>query len=222
MASIIKAYDLRSDEHGVQRVTFNLSDISDQAGDYVDAARREAATILAEAKQQAAEIRQRAEADGKQTAVTAAQKAVRDHIEKQLGAVTPALRQAVEEIRQARGAWVQQWESNLVHLATAIAQRVIRRELKQTPEITLDLIRESLELAAGSGEIELHLNPGDYEKLGEAAGRLAAEFGSLSPARIVSDKNVSPGGCRVETRFGAIDQQIEGQLARIESELNSK
>ena len=31
--------------------------------------------------------------------------------------------------------------------------------------------------------------------------------------------SITPGGCRVETRYGAIDQQFEAQLARIEEEL---
>ena len=33
---------------------------------------------------------------------------------------------------------------------------------------------------------------------------------------------ITPGGCRVETRFGTIDQQFETQLARIEEELTVK
>jgi flagellar biosynthesis/type III secretory pathway protein FliH len=36
---------------------------------------------------------------------------------------------------------------------------------------------------------------------------------------VVADPQVSLGGCRVETRFGVIDQQFEAQLARIEQEL---
>ena len=38
-------------------------------------------------------------------------------------------------------------------------------------------------------------------------------------AEVVADGGVTPGGCRVESRFGLIDQQIESQLKRIEDEL---
>jgi flagellar biosynthesis/type III secretory pathway protein FliH len=38
---------------------------------------------------------------------------------------------------------------------------------------------------------------------------------------LVSDATVTAGGCRVETRFGTIDQQFEAQLARVEEELNA-
>ena len=42
---------------------------------------------------------------------------------------------------------------------------------------------------------------------------------SLGDAEVTPDAAVSQGGCRVETRFGTIDQQIESQLQRIEEEL---
>ena len=38
-------------------------------------------------------------------------------------------------------------------------------------------------------------------------------------AEIIAEASVSPGGCRVETRFGTIDQTFEAQLARVEEEL---
>ena len=92
-------------------------------------------------------------------------------------------------------------------------------EARQTPEITLTLLREALELAAGSTHLRIHLNPADHETLGPQAETLIAEFSSLGPAKLVADPQVTPGGCRVETRFGIIDQQFEAQLARIEEEL---
>jgi len=42
---------------------------------------------------------------------------------------------------------------------------------------------------------------------------------SLGDADVTPDATIAQGGCRVETRFGTIDQQIETQLQRIEEEL---
>jgi flagellar assembly protein FliH len=41
----------------------------------------------------------------------------------------------------------------------------------------------------------------------------------LAGAELSGDPQISPGGCRVETQFGTIDQQFESQLKRIEEEL---
>ena len=51
---------------------------------------------------------------------------------------------------------------------------------------------------------------------------LVQEMSGLAAADMVADEGVSRGGCRVETRFGAIDQQFEAQLARIEEELTER
>ncbi len=104
-------------------------------------------------------------------------------------------------------------------MATAIAERIIRRELSQDPQITLDLIADSLRLAAGMTEISLHINPTDYENLGTQITRLAETVSHLTPSAIVADADITPGGCRIKTKFGEIDQQIEAQLRRIEEEL---
>ena len=100
-----------------------------------------------------------------------------------------------------------------------MAERVIRRELRTTPQISETLVREALELAAGSPEVRLHLNPTDHESLARYAAELARTCARLAPAEVVPDPSVSPGGCRVETRFGAIDQTVEAQLARLAEEL---
>jgi flagellar biosynthesis/type III secretory pathway protein FliH len=47
-----------------------------------------------------------------------------------------------------------------------------------------------------------------------------AELARVGGAEVIADETISSGGCRVDTRSGAIDQQFEAQLARIEEELN--
>src|SRR6185503_13422431 len=97
-----------------------------------------------------------------------------------------------------------------------IAARIVRREIAQEPQIALDLIAEALKLAAGAEEITLYLNPTDYENLGSQINRLAESLCRLAPGAVVADGNITAGGCRVETKYGEIDQQIEAQLRRIE------
>jgi flagellar assembly protein FliH len=63
------------------------------------------------------------------------------------------------------------------------------------------------------------VNPTDYENMGTQIDELSKALCGLAPSQIVADPEISPGGCRVETKFGAIDQQIESQLRRIEEDL---
>ena len=161
--------------------------------------------------------------DGQKAARDVIDRLVQQRLQRELGGkvatLVPALKQVVREIQHAKQDWLTHWEKSAVHVAGAIAKRLIRRELTGTPEITLTLVREALELATGSTQIRLHLNPADHETLGPQVASIVKELSTLAPAELVADPEISPGGCRVETCFGVIDQQFEAQLARIEEEL---
>ena len=219
MSAIIKASGVRGDDRGIGRVALDFSDMTDQAKDYLGDVNKQAERIIARANDEAEKIRRRAEEEGRGVAIQAAVKTLRGEVQQQLQTLLPALRKVVEEIHQARSAWVRHWNKQVVHLATAIAQRIVRRELARSPDITLDLVTEALQLAAGSGKIKLHLNPRDHAALGEHIESLVAEIEQLAPADVIADPKITPGGCRVVTSFGVIDQQLEAQLARIEEEL---
>jgi flagellar assembly protein FliH len=216
MATIIKATDRRRSS---QTVAFNFDDMAAKAKDYLDQVRDEAAEIVAEARQEAARLKQQAEAAGRREGVAAVERTVADQLAQQLTTLRPALEQAVQEIRHAKQAWLRQWEKDAVHLAAAMAARIVRRELSRTPEVTVALVREALELAAGNAELKIRLNPADHASLSSQIQLVVRELAPLAQTELVADPQISAGGCRVETRFGVIDQQFESQLARIEEEL---
>ncbi len=212
MATIIRAAD---HEHSGQSVPFDLDDLTVQAETPRNGGRTEAKLIIEAARQEAEEVREQARREGLQHGT----EQVEQMVGRRLAGVLPALRNAVEDILHAKHAWLRHWEACGVRVATAIAERVIRRELSQRPEITVGLVREALELAAGNSHLRIHLNPADREALGDRIGLLAKELSPLTTAELVSDPTITPGGCRVETQFGSVDQQLETQLKRIEEEL---
>jgi flagellar assembly protein FliH len=212
MATIIHAADAH---HRPQAAAFNFDDFAAQARLHLAGARAEAAEIVARAVGEADCIHRQAEEAGRNAAL----QEVEAMVAGQMAPPLAALRQAVADLHDARQQWLSHWEAAAVRLAAAIAQRVIRRELRVQPEITLALVREALELAAGSPTIRVHLNPEDYKLLGTQVRGLIDAISALGGAEVVSDAAIGQGGSRVETRFGTIDQQIESQLKRIEEEL---
>ncbi len=212
MSSIIRA---NQGPAVAQTAAFNFEDLSSQATKYLDKVRAEAVRIVAQAQQDAVKIRQRAEQEGRQAALASVEQMIRT----QLSGALPALKQAAQQIQDARSAWLKHWEKAAVHLSAAIAGRVIRGELSRQPEIAARLVREALDLASGDAELRIHLNPEDHRALAGQVEALVEELAPLARAQIAADPHVGRGGCRVETRFGIIDQQIESQLKRIEEEL---
>jgi flagellar assembly protein FliH len=214
MPTIIRATDQNMATAGV---AFNFDDMAGQAKKFLDQVRTDAAKIVVKAQQEAAAVRAQAQAQGKQAALAE----VDQMIQRQLSTVIPALRQAILDIHQAKQAWLAQWETAGIHLAAEIAKRLIRSELTRQPGIPLTLIREALQLAAGSGYVRVLLNPNDHQALQSQVQLLVQEMSGLGATQIVADASVTPGGCRVETRFGTIDQTFEAQLARVEEELRA-
>lgn len=225
MSTIIKSQGVSGADHALRSVAFNLEDLADHGNRYLAEVRRQAESILAKANEDAVRVRRQAAEQGRADAAKAAQQEAAEQakqdLEQRLATLTPALTAAIHEIRQSKEAWRAHWEKNVVSLATAIASRIIRGEVARAPEVTLTLVREALELAAGATRVSLHLHPADHEALGENVQSIVSQFAKTAHAEVVADADVSPGGCRVVTEFGEIDQRIESQLARIEEELSS-
>lgn len=198
---------------------FNLDDVARQANDYLDDVRSRAAQMIAEAEREVDAIRHRAEQQGRGEALAAMDQSVARQVAEQMQSVLPAVHTAVAGLQQAQLTCRSEWESRLIHLAAAMAERIIRRELRHSPDITLDWVREAIRLAAGSPQLRIELHPDDHAELRPEVQNLVAECLPGGSAEVVASKHVSRGGCRIETRFGSVDQQIETQLARLEEEL---
>lgn len=216
MATVIKSTDT---ERASLAASFNFEDMGRQAQRYLAEVHVRARQAVEQAQREADAVRQRAEAAGYDAAQRELDRLVEARVAERLKSLTPVLGRLAEQLDQAREAWLAHWERSAIELSAAIAERIIRRELSHRPEITLDLVREALRLAAGSPQLRVALHPNDFAALGKQARQLVDELARAAPAQVVSDPTVSAGGCRVETAHGVIDQQIETQLARIVEEL---
>lgn len=218
MATVIKASDHKAAQG---HVAFNFDDMSKQAEGYLEQIRVKAARLVAESQAEAAAIRQQAVAEGKAAGKAEIEQHTHQQVEAKLSTAIPAVQAAVAELAKARDACMIAWEGRAVHLACSIASRIIRREIAQHPEITMTLIREALNMAVGSPRIRVRMNPADLEALAGHLEPLQQELNRAGKAEIVPDDEVTLGGCRIDTSFGTIDQQIEAQLSRIEEELTT-
>ena len=213
MATIIRLADPSHDPHAV---AFNFDDLTAQAAEHVTQANAQAAKIVAEAQQEAESIRQQAADEGRQAAIRAAKQTAVEQVAPALS----ALRQAVADLhRPSKRGW------RIGNRAPCIWPRPSPREssaasLAGNRRSRSRLVREALELAAGSPSVRAApQSAGSQEARARRCER--ADRGHVRPRRRrgAADATIERGGCRVETRFGTIDQQFESQLKRIEEEL---
>jgi flagellar assembly protein FliH len=225
---LIKAHSAR---HFGTESTFNYDDLRRQCDEYVAEARKQGERLLAEAENQAAEIRRLARQEGRSAGEAEGLVASRDLIEAQanelaarqtrenLRGTLPALAAVVTALQGEREAWLSAWESAAVRLSARIAEKIIRNELDKRPVLAGAVIREALQLAAGNPRIRVRMNPEDLNRLGDFSGEVVETLRQLGEGALVPDEGISCGGCVVETRQGVIDARLETQLERISQEL---
>lgn len=198
---------------------FNFEDVASQATACVAQARLEAAQILTQAAEEAEAVRAQAETAGRAAAAEAIDRMVEERVAARFAQLEGALASIKNEAQAARQDWVASWQEQGLKLSLAIARRVIRRELAAQPDIPVTLAEEALQLATGATRMKLLMNPADVRGLADRIQQVLSADASGVPVQLVSDTSIEPGGCRVETEFGAIDQQFTAQLARISEEL---
>lgn len=216
MAGIIRTGRRSAPPVAEAATTYQFEDISQS---YLSRVRHEAESIIALARAEASRIKTQAADEGKQAALQAVEANLRARIDQQLTSVMAAMQRAVEGVAQSRQVWQKRWEEHGIRVAVAIASRVIRRQMRESPEVALDLLREALSLSAGSQRLIVRLNPADHAALRDQAERITSQLSQVATTEIIADPAVSPGGCLVETESGSVDSQIETQLARILEEL---
>ena len=128
MATIIKTHAPQQESGTAFRgVAYDLTDMAAQAEDYLGTVRRHAVQIVDQAKQEAAAVRQDAEAAGRRAAEQAIERILDEKVAKQMKSLTPALAEAVKQVVDSRQEWLKVWESRTLELACAIAGVADRR-----------------------------------------------------------------------------------------------
>ena len=209
MVEVIKSAELP--QIGCRLTAFEFTEHFCNAVEMRRDARRRAARILLAARARAVRIGD--------DAIREAAQAQEAQVNGQAAVALGNLVAAVEEIRQVREVWKGDWEARLLPLAVAIAERLVRRELRCSADISLNWIREALELVSGNDPLRLRVNPIEFQTRREMIEELLRQQGLTENVELVADDAVSAGGCLVDTPFGNIDQRLETQLKRLEEEL---
>lgn len=122
------------------------------------------------------------------------------------------LAQSLEQLATMGHRLRRQAEADLVHLALAIARRVLRRELNADPEAVAGIVRAALDRLQGQELQRVRVHPA----LEEALRRALRQAGAPASLTVVADRSCQPGDVILETAHGDLDASVETQLQEIE------
>jgi len=76
-----------------------------------------------------------------------------------------------------------------------------------------------MKMAVHAADVRIAIHPSQKQNLVEALPELKLTWPNLEHVELVPDDKISPGGCRVHTRGGCIDADLDAQLNHIAAEL---
>lgn len=140
------------------------------------------------------------------------------------------LTQAVEDIAQVRealnafmGASQEVFDyiaPEILEISVDIAQKIIKKEVSQNPEIVLEKITEILKtLPKEEPKVTIRVNPMQVSIAKQSIPEILEAAGLDTKIVVLQDETVSEGGCIVTTNNGVIDATIESQIAIVKEAL---
>jgi len=114
---------------------------------------------------------------------------------------------------------IQEAEPFLVELSTAIAEKVIAKQVEAAPELAIELAKRSLARRREQGVIALCVAPQQLAFVQAAREELSLAIDSQAELQILPDATVRDHGCVIRSSFGSIDARIDTQLEEIKREL---
>lgn len=108
----------------------------------------------------------------------------------------------------------------ILEISVEIAQKIIKTEVTQNPQVVLDKITEILKtLSKEEPKVTIRVNPLQVSIAKQGMGEVLESAGLDTKIVVLPDETVTEGGCIVTTNNGVIDATIESQIAIIKEAL---
>jgi type III secretion protein L len=175
-------------------------------------AQMEAARILEEAEDFAAEIRREALAEAEDLKTQAFREGTEN-------ALTEFERNLIESREIREKVW-RETEKDLLRLAVRLAERIVGREIEKDDKTIIEIISTALQNARQQEKLTVRVNPKDLPTIEKETEKFSS--GRILFIDFVADPRVESSGCLIESEVGTIDARLETQLRVLERALLSQ
>ena len=222
---------IRANQLPTTAQAFSMQDVEKAAKSVLLKAKLQAEQLIASAIEQAEQLKEEARQEGSREGFehghaegarhgteAGRQQALQQH-SAELTSLVNSLRETLSQIDAHRMSIENDGTAEVVKLAIAVARRVIKKQAAVDPEVLEANLGEAMKLAVGAADLRIAVNPAQRASLNDALPRLKLKWPGLTHVELMDDAGVAPGGCRIFTRSGSIDADLDAQLERIVGEL---
>ena len=103
----------------------------------------------------------------------------------------------------------------LLKLLYQMASKIAMVEIAEKPEIILEVLKQVAEAAQVDQKMTVKLAPSDLKFIVETQEKLSKNFDFIKNLKLEEAPEMSPGGCRVETNYGAINATVEQRVEKL-------
>jgi flagellar assembly protein FliH len=135
---------------------------------------------------------------------------------KKLESLLNSLHQVLLELDGLKMEAYRNCEKEIVGLALAVAEKIIRLEVGTRREVVANVVKETLKRLLDHDNIKIRVNPSDYELLKNEVSQFSGLVENLETIIFEEDNSIDCGGCIIETNLGDIDARIEKQIQAVE------
>jgi hypothetical protein len=105
--------------------------------------------------------------------------------------------------------------ANALEIGCLIAARILEAELKGDPALRWALVQSAVRRLGDVNRVTIHLAPGDRQAVEGAAGEAALAELAIAKVDILTDTNLTPGDCLVESDAAMVDGRLGTRLEEI-------
>ncbi len=210
----------------------NLADIGARADLILEQAREHASRIISEARAERTRLLESARAEGLsqgrreglKRGIEAGRKEGREQAVREMREVLERLGarlgEACEAVERERAALIEDARRDLMALALAIGEQIVRRAVACDPSLVGDLASSLIEECGGVHRFVLVIHPEDEASVRMALARGSQSGGSPGGVEIVHDRSLERGSCLVRREGETIaDARLQTRIERIAREL---
>jgi flagellar assembly protein FliH len=228
-----------ADELFANSRNFNFQSVEERAREIIERARREAddqlKQVRAEVDRMRAEIRgEEFEAarkegfdkgyeeglkEGHSDGISQAHNESVAKLTAEIGELPETLKYLMGEIETRRARLVEDAERDLLALALAIGERLMRKHLATSPELVHQIVRDAVDLVLNRASLDLYVAPGDVDAIEKFLPSLKKDFADSVVLQLHGDRNLSRGSVIVRTGRGKVAFSLDQQVDDIAREL---
>jgi flagellar assembly protein FliH len=123
-----------------------------------------------------------------------------------------AFAEACHKIDNHRKMSIERSRGDMINLIIALSKKILGQELTMPRNIIATTLRTAIEQAIESEEYYVTLHPEDLALAEEKVPELIAEIRGLERIIFKTDRNITKGGCLLESSTCSVDATIDSQI----------